>query len=52
MVNNTVCLIRVNLHGIHNNSDPFINYEGKLISLNNSDDVAISRICNCEGLLL
>ncbi|KAG7573507.1 F-box associated interaction domain [Arabidopsis suecica] len=46
------CLISVNLHGSHNSYDPFINYQGKLISLNNSDDVVISRICNCEGLLL
>ncbi|KAG7569045.1 F-box associated domain type 1 [Arabidopsis thaliana x Arabidopsis arenosa] len=52
LVYNRVFQISVNLHGIHNNADSFIKPKGKLISLKDPDDVVISEISHCEGLLL
>jgi len=45
-------LMSVNLHGIHKNSDPLIKLIGKLIRSDTLDQVDISRVCRCEGLLL
>ncbi|KAF8097354.1 hypothetical protein N665_0290s0013 [Sinapis alba] len=39
-------------HGIHNRYDQFITFTGKLMSLKDSEDVKISEIFHCEGLLL
>ncbi|CAH8260852.1 unnamed protein product [Arabidopsis lyrata] len=52
VMNFRVYLMSVNRHGIHYNVDPSINRQGKLVSLNNSDRVDISRIYHCHGLLL
>ncbi|CAL9221290.1 unnamed protein product, partial [Arabidopsis halleri] len=53
MVNNyRVYLMSVDLHGIHNNVDPSIKHQGKLVSLTDSDRVDISVVYHCDGLLL
>ncbi|CAH8256534.1 unnamed protein product [Arabidopsis lyrata] len=52
LLNFRAYLMRVNLQGIHNNSNPLLKPIGKLISLDTSDQVNISRVFRCEGLLL
>ncbi|KAL1202661.1 putative F-box protein [Cardamine amara subsp. amara] len=47
-----VYLIDLNLHGIHKGFDPSINFQGKLVSLNDSGPVDISRVYHCDGLIL
>ncbi|KAG7582478.1 F-box-like domain superfamily [Arabidopsis suecica] len=48
VMNDRVSLMSVNLHGI----DPSINHLGKLVSLTDSDQVDISIVYHCDGLLL
>uniref|UniRef100_A0A1J3CMP3 Putative F-box protein n=1 Tax=Noccaea caerulescens TaxID=107243 RepID=A0A1J3CMP3_NOCCA len=47
-----VYLMGLDLHGIHKGVDPFINPQGKLITLDDSDRVDISQVYHCDGLLL
>ncbi|CAG7882705.1 hypothetical protein BRARA_C03646 [Brassica rapa] len=42
----------LDFHGLHNRYDQFITITGKLQSLKDSEDVKISKIFPCEGLLL
>ncbi|CAH8260855.1 unnamed protein product [Arabidopsis lyrata] len=52
VMNSRVYLMGINLHGVHESVDPSINHQGKLVSLNDSDRVDISRVYHCDGLLL
>ncbi|XP_019092636.1 PREDICTED: putative F-box protein At3g17620 [Camelina sativa] len=47
-----VYLTNLNLHGIHKGVDPTISRQGKLISLDDSNQVDISRVYHCDGLVL
>ncbi|KAL1202456.1 putative F-box protein [Cardamine amara subsp. amara] len=52
LLNLRLCLMSVNLNGILNGSDPCIRTIANLISLNDSDKLEITKVYNCEGLLL
>ncbi|AEE75981.1 unnamed protein product [Arabidopsis thaliana] len=47
-----VYLTSINLRGIHNGFDPSINRQAKLVSLNGTDQIDISEVYHCDGLLL
>ncbi|XP_010431102.1 PREDICTED: putative F-box protein At3g17620 [Camelina sativa] len=52
-INLSLYVMNVNLHGIYtDSSDPFVKPVGKLISLNDSDQLQFIQICHCEGLVL
>ncbi|CAL9233827.1 unnamed protein product [Arabidopsis halleri] len=44
--------VSIDHNGIHNNVDPSIEFSGKLSSLKDSEDLKISKIFHCEGLIL
>ncbi|XP_010489897.2 PREDICTED: putative F-box/kelch-repeat protein At3g17570 [Camelina sativa] len=52
MNSSRVCSISINLPGIHNSVDPSFDVTGVLVSKNDPEDVKISDIFQCNGLLL
>ncbi|XP_010487642.1 PREDICTED: putative F-box/kelch-repeat protein At3g17570 [Camelina sativa] len=52
LINSRVCSISINLPGIHNSVDPSFDVTGVLVSKNDPEDVKISDIFQCNGLLL
>ncbi|ESQ50694.1 hypothetical protein EUTSA_v10022798mg [Eutrema salsugineum] len=48
-----VYLMSINLYGLETNVDPYLNFKGELISLNDANhQVDISSVFHCDGLLL
>ncbi|XP_010465801.1 PREDICTED: putative F-box/kelch-repeat protein At3g17570 isoform X2 [Camelina sativa] len=52
LLNSRVCSISINLPGIHDSVDPSFDVTGVLVSKNDPEDVKISDIFQCDGLLL
>ncbi|KAL9299297.1 putative F-box domain-containing protein [Arabidopsis thaliana] len=52
VMNQRLHSISVNRHGIHEGVDPSMEFSGKLIRLSDSKDVVVSKIYQCEGLVL
>ncbi|CAA7051257.1 unnamed protein product [Microthlaspi erraticum] len=48
----SVLPFNIDFHGIHNRYDQFIEFTGKLESPKDSEDVKVSEISHCEGLIL
>ncbi|XP_006297727.2 putative F-box/kelch-repeat protein At3g17570 [Capsella rubella] len=52
LMNYKLCSISVNLPGIHNSVDPFVDFSGILNSKKDPEDVKIFDISQCNGVLL